>query len=75
MGGDDLCHLAGQLQRVRTLVGGVVVREMLTDVPQRRRTQHGIHDRVQQHIGIGMTQQALFKRDLNAAQNELAVLY
>ena len=48
---------------------------MLTDVPQRRRTQHGIHDRVQQHIGIGMTQQALFKRDLNAAQNELPVLY
>ena len=33
VGGDDLCHLAGQLQRICALVGGVVVGEMLTDVP------------------------------------------
>ena len=38
--GDDAGDLAGQGQRVRALVGGVIIREVLADVAQRRRAQH-----------------------------------
>ena len=37
----DAGHMAGQLQAVGPGIGGVIVREMLADIPQRRRTQHG----------------------------------
>ena len=48
---------------------------MLADIPQRRRTQHGVHHRVGQHIGVRVAQQALFKGDLHAAQDQLAAFH
>ena len=73
--GDDAGDLAGQGQRVRALVGGVVIREVLADVAQRRRAQHSVHYGVQQHIRVGVAEQALLIRDLHAAHNELAILH
>ena len=63
-----------QLQAVGTGVGGVSIREVLADVAQRGGTQHSVHHSVGQHIGIRVAQQALFKRHLHAAQDQLAVL-
>ena len=73
--GDDAGDLAGQGQRVRALVGGVVIREVLADVAQRRRAQYSVHYGVQQHIRVGVAEQALLIRDLHAAHNELAILH
>ena len=73
--GDDAGDLAGQGQRVRALVGGVVIREVLADVAQRRRAQHSVHYSVQQHIRVGVAEQTLLIRDLHAAHNELAILH
>ena len=48
---------------------------MLADIPQRRRTQHGIHNGVQQHIRVRVAQQALLIGNLHTTHNELAVLH
>ena len=40
---------------------------MLADVTQGRCAQHGVHHRVQQHIGVGMAQQAFLVGDLYPA--------
>ena len=45
---EDLCHAAGQFKAVGTGILRVIVREMLTDIPQRRCAQHGIHHRMGQ---------------------------
>ena len=73
--GDDLRHPAGQHEAVRP---GVLLRrigEVLADVAQRCRAQHGIHHRMGQHIGVRVAQQALLIGHLHAAKDELAALH
>jgi hypothetical protein len=42
------------------------------DVTQAGRAKQGIGDRVQQHIGVRMTEQPLMVRNLDAAENQFA---
>ena len=62
-------NLAGQRQRVSALVGGVGIGKMFADIAQGSRAQHGIHNGVQQNIGIGMPQQPFFVRNFHTAQD------
>ncbi len=68
----DACHMLRQLQAVGTGVGGIGIREVLADVAQRSGTQHSVHHRMGQHIGVRVAQQALFKGHFHAAQDQLA---
>ena len=51
----------------KALVG---IREPQSDVPERGRAEQGIHNGVQQDIGIRMAEQSLFKRNGNASENQ-----
>ena len=75
MPGHDFCHTAGQHE---TVGPGVLFRrigEVLADVAQRCCAQHGVHDRVSQHVGVRVAQQALLIRHFHASQDELAALH
>src|SRR5574340_332899 len=48
---------------------------MPADVAQRRRAEQRVADRVQQHVGIGMAEQAPVIRNVHAADDQLAPLY
>ena len=65
-------RLAQQFAAVRTFVTFVGIGEPAADVAQRRRAQQRIHDRVQQHIRIRMTEQAGFVRDGHPAHDQRA---
>ena len=54
---------------------GVGIREMAADVPQARRPQQGIGYRVEQHIRVGMAQQALLILDFHTAQDQVTPLH
>ena len=41
------------------------------DLPQRRRAEQRVRDGVQQHVRIRMSEQSLFIRDLDTANNQL----
>ena len=45
---------------------------MRADVAQARRAEHGVHNRVQQHIGVRMPRETALVRDLDAAQHQPA---
>src|SRR5205085_1416545 len=47
-------------------------RKVRADVAQARRAEHGVHNRVQQHIGVRMPLEAALVRDLDAAQHQPA---
>ena len=61
-----------QHDRVGTAKRGVGVRKMRANIAQRRRAQQRIGDGVQQHIGIGMAQQAGAVGDTHTAQHQRA---
>jgi hypothetical protein len=67
----DMC---GKDETVGTSVFGIGIREMSADVTKGCRTEQSIHDRMGQHVRIGMTEQSAFKRNVNTAQNQLSVL-
>ena len=73
--GHDLCHTAGQHEAVGPGVLFRRIGEVLADVAQRRCAQHGVHDRMGQHVGVRVAQQTLFIRHFHAAQDELAALH
>ena len=52
------------------LVARVAVRKMDADIPFPHSTQQSIHERVQQHIGIGMAGQTSRRRNFDTAQKE-----
>ena len=68
-------NLPQQHQGICSLVPRVGIRKMLADIPQRRRAKQCIRNCVQQHICIGMAQQAFFIWDRHAAHNQLAALH
>jgi len=43
---------------------------MLSDVSKCQSPKQGIGDRVQQHVGVGVTEQSRFVWDVNAAQDQ-----
>ena len=45
---------------------------MAADVAQTRRAEQCVGNRVQQRVGIGMSEQAFFKRNVYAAENQIA---
>ena len=51
---------------------GSSIGEMAADVAQARRAEQGVGKRVQQRVGIGMAEQAFFKRDVYAAEYQIA---
>jgi hypothetical protein len=57
-------HFAG----IAAAIGRVVVREQLADVRQRRRTQQGIGDGMQQHVRVAVADQVLIVWDLDSPQ-------
>ena len=72
---DFLAHLAQQLQAVGALEGRVGIREVRADIAEARGTQQGIANRMQQHVGIAMAQEALLVRDIHPTDNALAAFH
>ena len=64
--------LAQQDAAVDVLVLRLGVGEMAPDVAQRRRPQQRIANGMQQHIRIGMTEQAFLIRNVHPAEDKLA---
>ena len=52
---------------VNSRICRIGIRKMRSDVAECGGTQKGVHHGVQKHIGIGMPQQSLFKRNANTA--------
>ena len=61
-----------QRAAVRVLVSSVRVGEMRTDVAGAQRAKNRIADRVQQHIGVGMTVESALMGNSHASQHEAA---
>ena len=61
-----------QRAAVGIAVARIRIRIVPADVPQPCSAEHGIGDRVQQHVGVGMTLEPAFERNLHAADDELA---
>ena len=73
LGADQHTNLPQKFQTVSTLVTGIGIREMLTNVTQRSGTEQCIRYSMQQYIRIGMTEQTLIIRNINAADNQFSV--
>ena len=71
-GGDGPHELAQERQRVRVLVRGVAVGEVLADVAQPGGAEERVHDGVREDVGVGVPKEAAVVRDLDAAEDELA---
>ena len=63
-----------QLERVGAAVALVGVGEVLADVTERGGAEQRVDDRVRQHVGIGMTEQPVRVRDLDAADDQRPAL-
>ena len=63
-------HMAKQRDGGDALVCRVAVGEMLSDVTKGSRTQHGIHQRVNGHVGVAVAVQAKLPRNLHPAQDQ-----
>ena len=63
-----LSHNPQQHQRIRSLIGGIRIREVFSDISQSCSAQQRIGNRVKQHIRIAVTKQSPFIFDLYAAR-------
>ena len=72
--GQDAADRAQQGEAVGARVGGVIVREVLSDVTERRGAQQSVHDRVQQHVRVRVPQKSELIGDLYASDDEVAPL-
>ena len=52
----------------------IIIGKIITDIAQAGSSQQGIHDSMDQHIGIRMPQQTLMVRNLNPANDQLTPL-
>ncbi len=74
LGLHDADHMAQQNAAVGALELRIGVGEVFADVTQRSRAKQGIAQGVQQHVAIGMGQEAVFVGDTHPAQgNEITV--
>ena len=71
---DEPADLAQQLDRVGVPVALVGVGEVVAYVLEPCRPEQGVRDGVGEDVGIGMAREPLVERNLNAAEDELALL-
>ena len=64
-----------KLDAVRAEIADVVVGKALPDVAEGRCAQKGIHNRVKQHICVGVSQKSFLIGNFHAAQDQLPVLH
>ena len=69
-----LCDLPQQLQTGNAFIGRILVRKMLSDVPKRCRAEQSVHDRMEDHIRIGVSKKSLLIRDLYPAKDQFSSL-
>ena len=74
MGGEDEADLMEQLHGIGTLVARIRIREVLSDIPERRCTEQCIHDGVHDHIRIAVAVEAELIRDGHAAEDQCTSL-
>ena len=55
-------------------IPGIRIREMLSDIAKRCGAEQGVHDRMDDHIRVRMSQQSLLIRDLHASQDQFPPL-
>ena len=67
-------HLLQKQQAGKVGIHGTVIRKVLTDIAQSRRSEQRIDHGMQQGISIGMTGQPFFVRNPDAAQNERSAI-
>ena len=67
-----LTHVCKQLQGGYPFVSRICVRKMLSDISQRGRTEQGVHNCVEQHIRIRMSQKPLLPGNLHSSHNQLS---
>ena len=67
-------HVAEQSRAVCASIGFVRVRKPLSDVPQRECAENGIGDRMQEHVRVGVAEQAAVPWDLHSPKHEFAVI-
>ena len=68
-----LGHLRQQHERVGARIRRVGVGEQLADIARARRAEQRVGNGMRQLVGVGVAQEALMMRNVDAAQNELAV--
>ena len=61
-----------QLDAGDPLVCGIAVGKVPPDISECRRTEKCVHDRVQKHVRIGMTEQTHRMRDPDTAEDQIA---
>ena len=67
-------HMPQQQTAVDALVLRIRIREMVTDVAQGGGTQQGVAQGMDGHVGIAVSQQAAFPRNVHAAQPQGSAL-
>ena len=72
---EHLTHFFQQFDAVCALIRRIIVRKMASDVPQCCSTEKRIHNGMDQHIRIGMSQKAIFIRDFHTTQNQFPVFH
>jgi len=60
-------RLTQHIRRLSAAIGLVGIRKHLADIAERRRAEQGIGDRMQQHVGIAMSNRVLVMRNVDAA--------
>ena len=63
-------HMTQQSTAIGTLEGGVGIGEMPADIAERRGAEQRITERMQQHIAVGVGQQARLVGNLHAAEGD-----
>ena len=71
---DELAHLAQERDGVGVPVALVGVGEVVAYVLEPCRPEQGVRDGVGEDVGIGMAREPLVERNLNPAEDELALL-
>ena len=72
---EHLTDFFQQFDAVCALIRRIIVRKMASDVPQCCSAEKRIHNGMNQHIRIGMSQKAIFIRDFHTAQNQFPVFH
>ena len=69
---NHLCDMLQELHARHAFPAIVTVGKVPAEIAKRRRAQEGVLDGMQQHIGVRMSQEPIFMRDVDAAYDELA---
>src|SRR6185369_6253529 len=71
---DTPCRFGEQRERVGALVLRVALGKVVADVAERSGTEERVGDRMAERVGVGVAEQAVRVRDLDAAEDELSAL-